>query len=75
MGGKLKETSEISRQTLEKLSRQQLLDLCWKQERMISKMRGHDGGMTREKMEVIDSDVLIDCYLSMQESVEEASGK
>ena len=56
----------MTRTELNKLSKDELVELAVKQNEQIDALRGYKSGLTRKMLEIFDSKMLIDCYLESQ---------
>lgn len=57
----------MTRQELEKLTREELNAKCFEQGQRINEVRGYDSGMRLHHYSVFDRDELIDLYLETEE--------
>ena len=62
----------MTKKELKALTYEQLLDVCYKQEREFCKWRGQDSGLTYDMFVTIGfpAENLIDCYLKTQKQME-----
>lgn len=54
---------KMTKTTLSKLTREQLLDLSARIEEIHTELRGYSGGLTRKMMEIFDNETLISLAL------------
>ena len=59
----------ISREALEKMSREELLKTCYEQNKKFDELRGCDSCLTLKMMSILDSKTLIDCCLKTQNKI------
>ena len=56
----------MTRTELNKLSKDELVELAVKQNEQMDALKGYKSGLTRKMLETFNSKMLIDCYLKSQ---------
>lgn len=59
----------MTRTELNKLSKDELVELAVKQNEQIDALKGYKSGLTRKMLETFNSKMLIDCYLKNQKTL------
>lgn len=54
------------REKLMKLTREQLIAVCVRQDKKVAEIRGYESGMDAEKFGILDSKTLIDCFVQKE---------
>ena len=57
----------MTRQELEKLTKEELVEKCFEQGQRINELRGYDNGMRPHHYSIFDKEELIDLYLETEE--------
>ena len=53
----------MKRKELEKMSREQIIELVMEQDAEIEELRGYPSGLDKNKLKIFDTETMIDLYL------------
>lgn len=59
----------MTRTQLNKLSKEELVELAIKQNEQMDELKGYKSGLTSKMLETFNSKMLIDCYLKNQKTL------